>query len=118
MYYYVSFNVATCLMFPSVKVDGNRDSVSVNWLHPKYIPEFYNLRVFCKNVHYVGSFSKLVLPQESSVTIHVPSPGSRCKVNFLAVYNKASLDPGLIFFVTLGSQSRQLHTCICTYSPA
>ena len=96
-------------MFESVKVVINTDSVSVNWHHPKYIPEFYHVRVTCGNTHFIGSFSKQVNPQESSVTIHVPSPGSKCKVTFLAVYNRASLDPGIIFHVTLESQSRQLH---------
>ena len=105
---HLSFNAATTLMITKLQVNVTPRSILLNWSHPRYLPEFYQAFVKCKSSYFSGAFSHQALPADHSLKMQVPHPGSQCKVIFLAVYNRASLDPGMKFSVTLETLSRYI----------
>lgn len=88
------------------------DSFAIRWNRPLYQPSHYEYSVSCKvqcaERHYF-SLVKEVLPSvHSSITVAELLPRSICEVTLIAVYNPASLDPGIALIATTTSRSKLL----------
>ena len=118
MYIHTLYNyIATLLMVRkvSVKHDYQARILKVFWDAPQYIPYSYKLLLNC----YLLCNNTLVQCRRTqynleSTTLYTTINGilesSRCKLNLLAKYNPASIDPGLdkLFLIALPVKSKYI----------
>ena len=101
----ISFYLATTQMIPSHSVASGPDYIDVNWAHPIFRPERYQLNYLCtmkptytpghdKN-NYVMANAQNLSSDATSVTIPDLRPDSICMLFLLAVYNPASIDSAI-----------------------
>ena len=98
--------LATIQMISSRSVVFGPDYVTLNWPHPKFPPEMYQLNyVFtmkptCMSNHETNNdmmiITQILCSDTTSVTIPNPCRSSNCMLNLLAVYNPASIDTGIV----------------------
>ena len=81
------------------------DYVQLNWIHPKFLPEKYQLHYACRmetcSTNHEKNYSILASTQNLSsnttfVRISNLRPSSNCSLFLLAVYNPASIDSGIV----------------------
>ena len=82
-----------------------RDYVKVNWTHPKYEPDRYQIKYVCTmkpkytlssdTLNYVTTNMQNLSSDTTSFTIFDLRPSSICVLILLAVYNPASIDTGI-----------------------
>ena len=99
------FHLATAEMIRSHSVASGLDSVKLNWTHPKFRPERYQLNYVCTmkptctprndTNHYITTKTQNLSSDATSVTIPDLRPSSVCMLILLAVYNPASIDSGI-----------------------
>ena len=72
--------------------------VYVEWGEPKYTPLYYALRyqcsLMCENEPYL-EMRRVYRPPLVAANYTYLKPASKCKLNFVATYNTAELDPGV-----------------------
>ena len=75
------------------------DFVILKWKHPDYEPQIYHVQVSCRLISQAeGDYVSKRYDLESSSTDAIASgllPESTCLLTLFAVYNPASIDPGL-----------------------
>ena len=110
-----NITTATALMIKGYRVDTTYDTVTLSWDMPKYLPQLYKWDVsctlLCGNTAY-NTKSVTVGSLETKDYITNLLPGSRCAINFRAVYNPASLDEGLaniVYTEEKGEQHTHVH---------
>ena len=101
----------------ALKHDYQTRILTLSWAAPVYLPYSYKLLFNC---YLLDSNTQYRKAQYSlpSTTVNFTFAGilenSKCKVNLLAEYNPASIDPGLdqLLLVTIPSKSKYINTCI------
>ena len=84
------------------------DYIQTMWKRPNYMPEHYELYYMCKlqnaDSFYITSKLKNLNSATTIARVSDLFPKSVCYITLFAVYNPASLDPGLTLIThTLGS---------------
>ena len=84
------------------------DYVELNWTHPKFLPERYQLKYMCTmkrtcapnhNINQsVMTNAQNLSSNTTSVRVFDLRPSSICMLFLLAVYNPASIDSGIWVF--------------------
>ena len=92
-------------MIPSHSVAFGQDYVMLNWTHPRFQPEKYQLNYVCtmkptcipsqETNHSFITKTQNLSSDTTSVTIPDIRPSSICMLFLLAVYNPASIDSGI-----------------------
>ena len=90
--------LATFRMIKSLSFDPGIFSFGLSWQKPEFVPDHYQFivhcQLFCAQTGYYHN--DVPLPQiETSLRLCYLRPGSVCQVTVKAVYNPASIDPGL-----------------------
>ena len=79
--------------------DCGSNFVHVKWKIPKYLPQRYRLRYSCKlsmqGNHYVQATIEIITYNSKGLKISGLSPQSTCVLTVFAIYNPASIDPGI-----------------------
>ena len=89
---------ATELMIKGMRLDTTFDAVTLSWVKPEYLPQYYMRIVECMPLCENRVYFFTAISINSHQTQHLISnllPGSRCEIKFTAKYNPVSLDPGL-----------------------
>ena len=98
-YEYLILTTATDLMINGLTVDTTCDTITLSWVMPEYLPQSYNRDVSCMpacgNLAYITQSFTLGSSETRDHIINL-LPGSHCEITLFAVYNPASLDPGLV----------------------
>ena len=80
------------------EVFPKENQILISWTPPKFVPTHFihtvSCKLFCDPTTYYLSKSETSKMSHSTI-IHLLQPGSICLVNHLAVYNPASIDPGI-----------------------
>ena len=81
------------------------DYIELNWTHPRFLPESYQLKYNCtlkvtskyndNEKNYIEEKTKKLISDTNSVTIPDLRPSSICTLILVAVYNPASIDSGI-----------------------
>ena len=97
-----------------IKVKVSREGSTyfrLSWDPPEYKPFYYqqltSCRLSCESHPYVNSQMELK-GEATSNTLYRLNPGSVCEITFLAVYNNASIDPGIKLIANTKSKSKGL----------
>ena len=100
-----SIQIATRQMIHSVSPATGLHYLELNWNHPKFLPERYQLKFICTmkyifkykndNENYTLEGTKSLTSNGTSARISNLRPGTVYKVSLLAVYNPASIDSGI-----------------------
>ena len=117
IFYSNSFCLATSQMIGSHSVSSGLDYVKLNWTHPMFQPETYQLKYVCTlkpkctpdhdTNNYIMAKTENISVDTTFVTISNLHPSSNCLLFLLARYNPASLDTGIaIFGTTLDEDAR------------
>ena len=113
-FYLLSVNLpylATEFMLNTLRVNSSTHNISLTWEHPYYLPLYYEQKAKC--VHWCSD-QWLFTPKRtlsasltSSVLLDL-QPATQCIITFKAIYNPASLDPGIIKVVYTLSNSEHI----------
>ena len=98
---------ATKLMTTYTKVISEANHLVVSWTIPTDFPYYYKQTASCKLLCDEGTYyltEAMVNGQECSNIIDALKPGSVCLIKQLAIYNPATIDPGI------GLVARTLHS--------
>ena len=97
-------------MIRSHSLASGSDYVKLNWTHPKFQPESYQLKYVCTmkptcttrndTDEYITTKTENLSSNTTSVTIPDLRPSSICMLILLAMYNPASIDTGIAIIVT------------------
>ena len=100
-----SFYLATTQMIGADSVASGPHYIELNWFHPKFRPERYQLNYVCTMKptcmpdhdmnNYVMTKTQNLSSDSTSVTISDIRSSSICMLILLAVYNPASIDSGI-----------------------
>ena len=115
-----SYHLATMQMIHSNLVAPGPDYVRLNWTHPKFHPERYQLKYVCTmnpacsptndTNQYIATKTANLSSDTTSVTISDIRPSSFCMLFLLAVYNPASIDTGIMITGTsLDEDAREIN---------
>ena len=96
------------------------------WTHPKFLPERYQLKYMCmmrvtstyKNVteNHMFTNTKNLTSVTTSARMFDLRPRTTCAIILLAVYNPASIDPGIaIMGTTLHEYSSKKNSCLIDF---
>ena len=95
----------TCFLYSATKhmttfdtVFPGKFQVMISWTPPKFLPIRYTHTVSCKLLCDSATYyltETVTISQMVSTIFHLALPGSLCMVKFVAVYNPASIDPGI-----------------------
>ena len=107
-------SAATSLMIPDYNLESSMHFVRITWQFPKYKPQMYKLSASCKQTG-VGKYQISITLDSSSTSAEVTGlhPRSVCSINIIAIYNPASIDPGITISATTEgdcNQSTLTHT--------
>ena len=94
---------ATEIMVEDVQTKGGAGSISIRWKSRRYLPQSYVIMCSCKVVGIEeNNFDQTyhLYPNTRSFEILNLTSKSECSLNFKAVYNPASLDPGISLTIT------------------
>ena len=94
------------MMVPDLQVKPSSTSIEFSWDPPQYAPDYYEISCTCTYAHKEQRVSSYVQTREPSMKITKLLPGSVCEVLFRAIYNPATLDPGVKVTVTLTSDGK------------
>ena len=85
-------------MIKSLYVRRGATFIKFYWPAPRFHPSYYYQIIFCKlwcaKKPYLY-FTKVTESNATSSLVASIKPGSKCLIRFNAVYNLASLDPGI-----------------------
>ena len=85
------------------------DFIEVSWNPPKYKPSIFKLSVACTRLcdgeRYLV-YNESLLPSATSFQISQLHDGTTCYITLIAVYNPASLDPGILIQTYTRNQSK------------
>ena len=105
-------------MIKGVIIDTTYDTVTLSWIKPEYLPQLYQRDISCTPACGNKVYFAQTVTFNSLVTRdHIKNlrPGSRCDTTFFAVYNPASLDPGLVNTVyTKEKGEKHVYIYICS----
>ena len=92
-------------MISSHSISSGPDYVKLNWTHPKFQPERYQMKYVCTmkpactprndTNHYVTTKTQSISWETTFVTVSNLRPSSKCMLFLVAVYNPASIDTGI-----------------------
>lgn len=116
--------IATSIMISDLKIMARgSSSILLTWkLRHMYSPSEYRLTVQCKlqsnGTNRIYLTKQMTIPSSQLECIINPvQQESTCSLEFFAVYNKASLDPGVVFsFATTRDCESSQHFIHCPYS--
>ena len=101
------------------------DYVEVNWTHPRFLPESYQLKYRCAvkvtsnykavNKIYITGRTKNLTSDSISFRIFNLRPGSTCTLILLAVYNPASIDSGVVITGNTDEQPSKRNSGLCDF---
>ena len=89
---------ATEHMTTFYKIKPGLNDLMIYWTQPQYPPIEYKQIISCKLLcdHRTFNLREVILDETvRSSTIRALKPGSVCLINLIAVYNHASIDPGV-----------------------
>ena len=92
------------------EVTSGANQLEVSWTLPTYSPYYYMQTASCKLLCDEGTYylrEALIPRQQLSNDINALKPGSVCLIKQLAIYNPASIDPG----IGLVAHTLQLSKC-------
>ena len=94
------------------QVTAGINHLVISWTLPQFPPYIYEQTTSCKllcdhRTYYLTE--RMVNGGDSSSTISALQPGSVCLIKHLAVYNPASIDPGI------GLSARTLYSSKCCW---
>lgn len=113
------FIPATMQMIRSHSIASGADFVKLNWAHPQFQPERYQVNYVCTRKpactptndanQYITTKTTNLSSDTNSVTIPNLRPSTICMLFLLAVYNPASIDAGIaITGGTLDENEREI----------
>ena len=80
------------------KVFNEENQILIHWTSPRFLPDYYlhivSCNLLCDPATYY-LFEKVSNKQTNSTAINGIYPGSTCLFKHIAVYNPASIDPGI-----------------------
>ena len=83
------------------KVFNEENQILIHWTSPRFLPDYYlhivSCNLLCDPATYY-LFEKVSNKQSNSTAINGIHPGSTCLFKHIAVYNPASIDPGIGLF--------------------
>ena len=91
-------NTATSKMIQNLQTNTGLDYVEITWDRPMHDPIKYELTYSCrlqKGEEYITNQPETLPSTSNSVRLSQLLQDSICKLNILAVYNPASIDPGI-----------------------
>ena len=103
LYTSISTHVATRLMIKDLSIQRGATFIKLQWSAPDFGPYFYLQRTSCMLWHQrvpYRFFQKVIVSSATSNLVSGLKPGSRCEIRFRAVYNVATLDPGIIIIAS------------------
>ena len=80
------------------KVKASENQLEISWTSPSFQPDHYIQTTSCKllcdhSTYYLTE--TIANRKDTSSTIHALLPGSVCLIKHVAMYNPASIDPGI-----------------------
>ena len=94
------------------------DFVQLMWNQPRFWPEKYELKYACIMKHSVRPYYKseeYIKTKKQKIhfictSIRIPDllPSSSCAFNLVAVYNPASIDPGIVITAITGALAKEI----------
>ena len=103
--------LATRQMIPELLFDSGSDYVQVNWIRPKFLPEMYKLNYVCSmKPTYMPLLEKVLnlCSNTTSFRIYNLHASSICSLCLFAVYNPASIDPGIVITGTMSDEKTSM----------
>lgn len=96
--FYIS--AATSIMIPVISIERGSDYINLKWQNPRFDPEWYKMIASCTLQCAQNAYLNRMAyqhPSRNDVLFSFSGllPGSNCFFRLFAVYNFASLDPGL-----------------------
>ena len=80
------------------QITAGLDYLVISWSLPQFLPDLYKQTTSCKLLcdHRTYYLTEAIIDGGfSSTTIYALRPGSVCLIKHVAVYNPASIDPGI-----------------------
>ena len=110
-------------MIHDYSISSGLDYVELNWTHPKFLPERYQLKYVCtmkptsESKHVKSDYIRKRTTKLSSYTtiykIADLHPSTICNLILLAVYNPASIDKGIFMTqTTLEHHTSKISSCL------
>ena len=99
-------------MIENLKTNSGLDYVEITWDRPIHDPIKYELTAWCRlqeGEEYITNHPKTIPSTHNRVRMSHLRQGSICRVNLLAVYNPASIDPG----ISVTESTSKEGTCKC-----
>ena len=91
-------HAATVIMAAFDDCVPSHNEIKVSWTSPEFKPYFYQLTTSCKLTCDARTYYLTEVMIDSHVSVRtVPNllPASTCIIKLIAIYNPASLDPGI-----------------------
>ena len=102
-------------MIEEWKYSSGVNYIAITWNSPKYEPAMYELYYTCglhgENHSYISSRLENLNSYSTTARVSGLLPESVCLLRLLAVYNPASIDPGLI--ITVETLRAEKPMCKC-----
>ena len=105
--------LATDLMIKNIAFYAYTKCIRLKWSPPRFAPYFYLQSITCKLKWNRSPYLQTMITLEKYATssaIGFLIPDSRCQIKLTAVYNPASLDPGVYMNVFIPSNC-ELNQC-------
>ena len=102
-------------MIKDIRLTTTFDEVTVEWDRPKYLPESYKLTGWCRDISsgQTRSLTTVSIPCLRHRKKVMINGGSDCEVTFVAIYNRASIDPGITKRIRVHLRSKLINTITC-----
>lgn len=102
-------SIATATMITSFNLQSGTRYILLTWTRPNLLPIHYKASAICnyicnveRNIH---NTKTILATYEEAIFKYIP-PWSTCDITFTAVYNPASLDPGIHQLISTQSERK------------
>ena len=110
------------MLIRNLRTKSGLDNIRLSWDSPKLRPIKFELTFSCRLINgeeYITNVQQILDSTSISVQLGKLRTNSACKLNLLAVYNPASIDPGIT--VTKNTMCKGTYTnstmqCYCIYT--
>ena len=112
---FIVLRAATVIMTAFNDSVPSHNNIKVSWTSPEFQPYFYQVTSSCKLICDTRTYYLTELMMDSNVSAcTVPNllPGTTCIIKLIAIYNPASLDPGITLSASTLYASTRFLTCL------
>ena len=106
-------------MIENIQIFGASDHIDIKWDSPKYDPVIYKFQYSCGpksgGPNYITSPVFPLSSYQTGVRLPHLRPSSVCQVRLVAIYNPASLDPGLLLDATTFDKGNYFYFANATF---